>query len=75
MLPTGDLSFLDAIPPIGSKLALGIYNNTAAYGPNGELNKMRDKIHRTLYFYFGTPKDVKDNTQFEMPKENILIDQ
>lgn len=74
ILPTGDISFLDAIPAIGSKLALGINNNTRSYGPSGELNKLELPVKRSLYFYFGTPKGIKDNSQFEMPKENILID-
>ena len=73
-LPTGNVSFLDAIPAIGSKLALGINNNAGVNGPAGELNKMRDQVNRTLYFYFGTPKGSKDNTQFEMPKVNVLTD-
>jgi hypothetical protein len=73
-LPTGNVSFLDAIPAIGSKLALGINNNAGVNGPAGELNKMRDQVDRTLYFYFGTPKGSKDNTQFEMPKVNVLTD-
>ncbi|MCA5003844.1 glycoside hydrolase family 2 protein [Sphingobacterium bovistauri] len=73
-LPKGNVSFLDAIPAIGSKLALGINNNAGVNGPAGELNKMREPVTRTLYFYFGTPKGSKDNTQFEMPKVNVLTD-
>ncbi|MBD1428624.1 glycoside hydrolase family 2 [Sphingobacterium sp. DN04309] len=73
-LPSGNISFLDAIPAIGSKLALGINNNAGVNGPAGELNKMQGTISRTLYFYFGTPKGSKDNTQFEMPKVNVLTD-
>ena len=73
-LPTGDISFLDAIPPIGTKLALGINGNAAVNGPAGELNQMDKKINRTLYFYFGIPKGEKENTQFVMPKVNVLTD-
>ncbi|MNI67439.1 hypothetical protein D3C73_1230720 [compost metagenome] len=73
-LPSGDISFLDAIPPIGTKLALGINGNAAVNGPAGELNQMDKRIDRTLYFYFGTPKGEKENTQFVMPKVNVLTD-
>ncbi|BBE20477.1 beta-galactosidase [Aquipluma nitroreducens] len=53
VLPVGDISFLDAIPPIGTKLAMGISNDTWNLGPMGELNKMDKPVKRTLYFYFG----------------------
>jgi hypothetical protein len=52
-LPVGDISFLDAIPPVGTKLAMGISNDTWNLGPSGELNKMDKPVKRTLYFYFG----------------------
>jgi len=53
VLPEGDISFLDFIPPVGTKLAMGISNDTWNLGPDGELNKMEKPVHRTLYFYFG----------------------
>jgi len=53
VLPVGDISFLDAIPPVGTKLAMGISNDTWNLGPMGELNKMDKSVNRTLYFYFG----------------------
>ena len=53
VLPVGDISFLDAIPPVGTKLAMGISNDTWNLGPMGELNKMDKPVKRTLYFYFG----------------------
>lgn len=49
----GDISFLDGIPPIGTKLAMGISNDTWNLGPAGELNKMEKPVKRTLFFYFG----------------------
>lgn len=52
-LPAGNLSFLDGIPPIGTKLAMGISNDTWNLGPSGELNVMDKPVERTLYFYFG----------------------
>ncbi|MDN3669447.1 glycoside hydrolase family 2 TIM barrel-domain containing protein [Echinicola jeungdonensis] len=52
-LPTGDISFLDGIPGLGSKLALGITSRAGVYGPQGDDNKVGGPIKRTLYFYFG----------------------
>ncbi len=52
-LPSGDLSFLDAIPPVGTKLAMGISNDTWNLGPRGEMNKFDKPVKRTLFFYFG----------------------
>ena len=52
-LPIGDISFLDGIPPVGTKLAMGISNDTWNLGPAGELNVMEKPVKRTLYFYFG----------------------
>ena len=52
-LPPGNLSFLDAIPPVGTKLAMGISNDTWNLGPAGEMNAMKESVRRTLFFYFG----------------------
>ncbi len=52
-LPVGNISFLDGIPPIGTKLAMGISNDTPSLGPEGELNVMEKPVNRTIYFYFG----------------------
>ncbi|MBE9599770.1 glycoside hydrolase family 2 [Pedobacter sp. MC2016-24] len=71
-LPVGDISFLDAIPPIGSKLALNVTPDAKNLGPLGELNHINGTKKRTLLFYFGLPKPDGDNKQFTMPKENIL---
>ena len=67
-LPNGDISFLDCIPAMGSKLALGINRNTSSLGPQSEPTKLNGIIKRTLYFYFGLPKisDVKE--QYSRPK-------
>lgn len=70
-LPPGNLSFLDAIPPIGTKLALNISTNTSALGPQSEPNKINGRKKRTLYFYFGLPKNRKENSI--MPEENKLF--
>ncbi|KOS08229.1 glycoside hydrolase [Flavobacterium akiainvivens] len=73
-LPKGDISFLEAIPPIGGKLSFSLNDNTASLGPLGELNKLNGTKSRTLYFYFGTPEPEGKEKQFVMPSENILTD-
>jgi hypothetical protein len=74
VLPLGDISFLDRIPPIGTKLALNINQKTSNLGPSSEPNTINGITKRTLYFYFGLPKPSSENRQFAMPKENILTD-
>ena len=61
-LPIGDISFLDGIPPIGTKLAMGISNDTWNLGPSGELNIMSNPVKRTLYFYFGLLNGITNQT-------------
>lgn len=73
-LPVGNISFLDNIPPLGTKLALRISSNTKELGPAGELNKVDGPIKRTLYFYFGLPET--ENTaplQYNVPAQNELF--
>lgn len=72
-LPAGNLSFLDAIPPIGTKLALNISANTTQLGPQSEPNKINGTKRRTLYFYFGLPKPDNNKKQFTMPAVNDLF--
>jgi beta-galactosidase/beta-glucuronidase len=55
-LPKGNISFLDGIPPTGTKLATNIETRTSKLGPQSELNRMDTPIKRTLYFYFGLPE-------------------
>lgn len=66
-LPTGNISFLDCIPAIGTKLALTVSNNTAALGPQGEPTKIDGPVKRTLYFYFGLPKNNNTKEQYSRP--------
>jgi hypothetical protein len=66
-LPTGNISFLDCIPPIGGKLAVNISNNTRALGPKSELTKIDGAKKRTLYFYFGLPKTTDSKEQYSRP--------
>lgn len=73
-LPTGNVSFLDAIPPLGTVLAFNINDKTESLGPESETNHLNGTFKRTLYFYFGLPDLGDENKQFTMPKENILMD-
>ena len=66
-LPLGNISFLDAIPPIGTKLATGLTTNTKAYGPQSELNHLSGNKKRTLYFYFGMPKTTDSKETYSRP--------
>ncbi|KAA0126786.1 glycoside hydrolase family 2 [Chryseobacterium sp. SN22] len=73
-LPGGNISFLDAIPPLGTVLAFNINDKTGSSGPESEPNHLKGTFRRTLYFYFGLPDSGDENKQFTMPKENILTD-
>jgi hypothetical protein len=67
-LPIGNISFLDCIPPIGTKLALGINANTSALGPQSEPTKMTGAVKRSLYFYFGFPKTTNSKEKYSRPE-------
>lgn len=62
-LPVGNLSFLDGIPPIGTKLGLKIDPNASKLGQMSEMNKVDGPVKRTLYFYFGSLKPLDDTKQ------------
>jgi hypothetical protein len=66
-LPGGNISFLDCIPPMGTKLAFNISTNTAALGPQSEQTKINGPVKRTLYFYFGLPKTTNAKEQYSRP--------
>jgi Glycosyl hydrolases family 2, TIM barrel domain/Glycosyl hydrolases family 2, sugar binding domain/Glycosyl hydrolases family 2 len=66
-IPIGNISFLDCIPPIGTKLATGLTTNTRVYGPQSELNHVGGSKKRTLYFYFGLPKTTDSKEQYSRP--------
>jgi hypothetical protein len=66
-IPVGNISFLDCIPPIGTKLATGLTTNTKVYGPMSELNHVSGSKKRTLYFYFGMPKTTNSKEQYSRP--------
>ncbi|MBC6609444.1 glycoside hydrolase family 2 [Hymenobacter sp. BT507] len=75
-LPVGNLSFLDAIPPLGTKLALNIDTNTSNLGPSGELNHVRPgdaSKKRTLYFYFGLPQTDSKPQPYTAPVKDELF--
>ncbi len=48
IFPSGNLSFLDGIAPIGSK-----FDKAAGTGPEGAPNAVNGDFARTLYFHFG----------------------
>jgi len=66
-LPVGNISFLDCIPAMGTKLALNISSNTSALGPQSEPTKINGPVKRTLYFYFGLPKTTNSKEQYSRP--------
>lgn len=66
-LPVGNISFLDCIPPIGSKLALNINYNTSSLGPQSEPTKISAPVKRTLFFYFGSPKTHAGKELYSRP--------
>jgi hypothetical protein len=66
-LPPGNISFLDCIPPMGTKLALNISSNTSALGPQSEPAKLSGSAKRTLYFYFGSPKIMGGKEAYSRP--------
>lgn len=66
-LPVGNISFLDCIPPIGTKLALNISANTKVLGPQSELTPINGPVKRNLYFYFGLPKTSDTKEQYSRP--------
>lgn len=72
-LPVGNISFLDCIPPIGTKLALNISYNTSALVPQSEPAKINAPVKRTLYFYFGLPKTTNAKEQYSRPEiDNVF---
>lgn len=54
-LPPGDISFLDCIPALGSKLATGLTTDASVYGPEGLPTEMSGVKKHKLWFYFGIP--------------------
>jgi Glycosyl hydrolases family 2, TIM barrel domain/Glycosyl hydrolases family 2, sugar binding domain/Glycosyl hydrolases family 2/Beta-galactosidase, domain 4 len=58
-LPDGDISFLDRIPAIGSKMSTKINARPASMGPAGLPNNVNDLFSRTVYFYFADFDMVK----------------
>jgi hypothetical protein len=65
-LPIGDISFLDAIPAVGSKMGISDAE-VKKFGSDSELNSIHKLIKRSLYFYFGSPK-LKENKEEKLPK-------
>jgi hypothetical protein len=72
-LPAGNLSFLDAIPPISTKLGLNIDNNPKNLGPMSEANHLGGVTKRTLYFFFGITKASGKPQPYVVPAKNDLF--
>ncbi len=51
-LPPGNISFLDAIPPTGSKMGTSDAE-VSQLGPSSHLNELDKPVRRSLHFYFG----------------------
>jgi hypothetical protein len=60
VLPSGDISFLDRIPPIGTKMSTKINSRTETLGPESQTNKVNNTFNRTLYFYFGSINELEE---------------
>lgn len=58
LLPPGDISFLDCIPALGSKLATGLTTDASVYGPAGKPTEMSGLKKHKLWFYFGVPDNL-----------------
>ena len=52
-LPIGDISFLDSIPPTGTKMSMRINSQPEKLGSSSQMNNIDGIFKRTLYFYFG----------------------
>ncbi|HET6996585.1 MAG TPA: glycoside hydrolase family 2 TIM barrel-domain containing protein, partial [Chitinophagaceae bacterium] len=72
-IPPGDISFLDCIPPIGTKLAMGLTTNTSVYGPQSELNHLSGNRKHTIYLYFGLPKTTESKERYTRPKTDDVF--
>lgn len=55
-LPAGDISFMDAIPPTGSKPNGSGSDNASNLGPLSRFTSFDGPKKHTLWFYFGLPK-------------------
>jgi hypothetical protein len=60
VLPPGDISFLDRIPPIGTKMGTRINARTETLGPQSQTNEVNDNFRRTIYFYFGSINELEE---------------
>jgi hypothetical protein len=58
-LPVGDISFLDHIPPTGTKMSTRINSLPKSLGPESEINKVDGAYNRTIYFYFGVLDQIE----------------
>jgi len=54
-LPAGDISFLDHIPPTGTRMAISINQRPGGLGAMSQPNNVDGTFTRKLFFYFGYP--------------------
>ncbi|MDR1672602.1 MAG: DUF4981 domain-containing protein [Bacteroidales bacterium] len=54
-IPVGGISFLDNIPPTGTKMAINFNQRPQGLGPMSHTNTVDGAVTRKLYFYFGYP--------------------
>ena len=59
VIPAGGFSFLDNIPPVGTKMAINFNQRPGGLGPMSQSNEVNETYNRTLYFYFGYPDPVE----------------
>lgn len=59
-LPPGDISFLDCIPALGSKLATGLTTDASVYGPEGNPTEINGTRKHKIWFYFGIPENLQN---------------
>jgi hypothetical protein len=52
-LPPGDISLLDNIPPVGTKMNTRINAQPWLLGPQSQKNQVNGELTRTVYFFFG----------------------
>jgi hypothetical protein len=52
-LPPGDISFIDAIPPVGTKMSTKLNASARSTGPQGFPNELDGIVTHTIYFNFG----------------------
>jgi len=61
------------VPPIGTKLALNLANNTQNLWPLSEANRSGGTTWRTRYFFFGISYPTSQPQPYVVPAKNNLF--